>query len=111
MDNQDPPVQVHWYNEHNAILRENRAYNHASRVFMYLYFGKRQGDDDRPRLDGAARPAGRCAMSSTRSSPSGARATAGRTIKLIVTQTHMHGDHYSGFAPFIGRPNTLLSSA
>ena len=25
MDNMDPPVHVHWYNLHTAILRQNKA--------------------------------------------------------------------------------------
>jgi hypothetical protein len=38
MDNQDPPVQVHWYNEHTAFLRQNKAYSYEA-PFMHLYFG------------------------------------------------------------------------
>ena len=38
MDNQDPPIQVHWYNEHTAFLRQNKAYNYEA-PFMHLYFG------------------------------------------------------------------------
>lgn len=25
LDNHDPPVQVHWFNEHTVIMRENKA--------------------------------------------------------------------------------------
>jgi hypothetical protein len=28
MDNQDPPAQVNWYNEHTAFLRQNKAYSY-----------------------------------------------------------------------------------
>lgn len=38
MDNQDPPVQVHWYNEHTVFLRQNKAYSYEA-PFMHLYFG------------------------------------------------------------------------
>ncbi|HEY9126583.1 MAG TPA: hydrolase glyoxylase, partial [Acidobacteriaceae bacterium] len=38
MDNQDPPVQVHWYNEHTAFLRQNKAYSYEA-PFLLLYFG------------------------------------------------------------------------
>ena len=38
MDNTDPPVQVHWYNEHTAILRQNKAYSYEA-PFAPLYFG------------------------------------------------------------------------
>ena len=27
---QDPPVQVHWYNEHTAYLRQNKAYSYEA---------------------------------------------------------------------------------
>src|SRR4051812_23663563 len=38
MDNKDPPVQVHWYNAHTAILRQNKAYSYEA-PFAPLYFG------------------------------------------------------------------------
>ena len=38
MDNTDPPVQVHWYNAHTAILRQNKAYSYEA-PFTPLYFG------------------------------------------------------------------------
>lgn len=38
MDNTDPPVQVHWYDPHTAILRQNKAYSYEA-PFAPLYFG------------------------------------------------------------------------
>ena len=38
MDNTDPVVQVHAYNAHTFILRENKAINYEG-AFMYLFFG------------------------------------------------------------------------
>ena len=38
MDNTDPPVQVHRYNDHTYILRENKAINYEG-AFMYVFFG------------------------------------------------------------------------
>ena len=38
MDNHDPPIQVHWYNEHTVFLRQNKAYSYEA-PFMHLYFG------------------------------------------------------------------------
>ncbi|RYE71134.1 MAG: hydrolase glyoxylase, partial [Oxalobacteraceae bacterium] len=38
MDNIDPPVQVHWYNPHTAILRQNKTYSYEA-PFAPLYFG------------------------------------------------------------------------
>ena len=42
MDNDDPPVQVHAYNEHTIIMRENKAINYEG-AFMYLFFGNDRG--------------------------------------------------------------------
>ena len=36
MDNTDPAVQVHAYNDHTFILRENKAINYEG-AFMYLF--------------------------------------------------------------------------
>ena len=36
MDNTDPAVQVHRYNEHTYILRENKAINYEG-AFMYVF--------------------------------------------------------------------------
>ena len=38
MDNHDPPIQVHWYNEHTVFMRQNKAYSYEA-PFMHLYFG------------------------------------------------------------------------
>ncbi|MEC8074730.1 MAG: hypothetical protein VX122_01150, partial [Pseudomonadota bacterium] len=38
MDNTDPAVQVHRYNDHTYILRENKAINYEG-AFMYVFFG------------------------------------------------------------------------
>ena len=36
--NTDPDVQVHWYDEHTVILRQNKAINYEA-PFMFLLFG------------------------------------------------------------------------
>ena len=38
MDNHDPPIQVHWYNEHTVFMRQNKGYSYEA-PFMHLYFG------------------------------------------------------------------------
>ena len=38
LDNVDPAVQVHRYNDHTYILRENKAINYEG-AFMYVFFG------------------------------------------------------------------------
>ena len=36
--NTDPDMQVHWYDEHTVILRQNKAINYEA-PFMFLLFG------------------------------------------------------------------------
>ncbi|MGW1752567.1 hypothetical protein ACWCRD_44710 [Streptomyces sp. NPDC002092] len=39
--NTDPDLQVHWYDEHTVLLRQNKAINYEA-PFLYLLFGIRQ---------------------------------------------------------------------
>src|SRR3954465_11845946 len=36
--NTDPDIQVHWYDEHTVILRQNKAIDYEA-PFMFLLFG------------------------------------------------------------------------
>jgi glyoxylase-like metal-dependent hydrolase (beta-lactamase superfamily II) len=106
MDNTDPPLQVHWYNDHTVIMRENKAYNYEA-CFLYLIFGNDkvilldQGSTSsrsvwplRDVVDGVI--ADWCKRN-------------GRDdIELIVANTHLHGDHYAAWNQFVDRPNTRL---
>jgi len=106
MDNQDPPVQVHWYNAHTVMLRQNKAYE-VQAPFMFLYFGNDravlfdQGSVSNPSylsirdvVDGVV--AQWCKQNGR------------EDIPLVVANTHLHGDHYSGWTQFIDRPNTAM---
>ncbi len=106
MDNNDPAVQVHRYNTHTYILRENKAINYEG-AFMYLFFGNQkallidQGSTSSPALfplrdvvDGII---------------SAWEKTHERTnTQLIVANSHLHGDHYAAWNQFVDRPNTLM---
>ncbi len=106
MDNNDPAVQVHRYNAHTYILRENKAINYEG-AFMYLFFGNQkallidQGSTSSPALfplrevvDGII---------------SAWEKTHERTnTQLIVANSHLHGDHYAAWNQFVDRPNTLM---
>ena len=106
MDNDDPPVQVHAYNEHTIILRENKAINYEG-AFMYLFFGNGrvllidQGSTSSPALfplrevvdDIVRRWAERRGVPEP---------------ELIVANSHLHGDHYAAWNQFVDRPNTVL---
>ena len=106
MDNTDPPVQVHWYNEHTAILRQNKAYSYEA-PFAPLYFGNervllldegflqlRSDWDLRAVVDGCiedwCRRHGRVPAS----------------LELLVAFSHLHADHYAAVNQFADRPNT-----
>jgi len=105
MDNTDPPVQVHAYNEHTFILRENKAINYEG-AFMYLLFGNErallidQGSTSSPALfplrdvvDGVVKEW---------------EAKHGQNVELIVANSHLHGDHYAAWNQFVDRPHTLM---
>src|SRR3546814_4261165 len=106
MDNKDPPVQVHWYNPHTAILRQNKAYSYEA-PFAPLYFGNERillldegfvqlrndwdlrGVVDQC-IDDWCRRHGR--------DPAG--------LELLVAFSHLHADHYAAVNQFADRPNT-----
>jgi glyoxylase-like metal-dependent hydrolase (beta-lactamase superfamily II) len=106
LDNRDPVLQVHWYNDHTVIMRESKAYNYEG-CFLYLIFGNDkailwdQGSTAlrnlwplRDVVDGVV--AEWC------------KRNGREDIELVVTNTHLHGDHYSGWNQFVDRPNTVL---
>jgi len=106
--NQDPPVQVHWYNEHTAFLRQNKAYSYEA-PFMLLYFGNEkilmvdQGYTQlrshwplRDVVDGCIREW--CKRNGRRE----------EAMELLLVFSHLHDDHYSGILQFADRPNTRL---
>ncbi|MEM8766408.1 MAG: MBL fold metallo-hydrolase [Pseudomonadota bacterium] len=106
MDNEDPPVQVHAYNEHTIILRENKAINYEG-AFMYLFFGNGrvllidQGSTSSPALFPL-----REVVDEVVSDWAEARGVP--EPELIVANSHLHGDHYAAWNQFVDRPNTVL---
>jgi hydroxyacylglutathione hydrolase len=106
MDNYDPPIQVHWYNEHTVFMRQNKAYSFEA-PFLHLYFGNErillidQGYTQlrtdwplRDVVDGCITEW--CAKH-------------GRNVEdmeLLLAFTHLHDDHYVGINQFFDRPNT-----
>lgn len=106
MDNHDPPVQVHWFNEHTVVMRENKAYNYEA-AFMYLYFG----NDRAILLD-----QGSTALRSEwplRDVVDGVVAqwckrNGRKDIPLVLAFSHLHGDHWAAQNQFADRPNTRI---
>ena len=108
MDNTDPPVQVHWYNEHTAILRQNKAYSYEA-PFAPLYFGNdrvllldegfvtlRNDWDQRGVVDECIDEW--CARNG--------RDPA--SMELQVAFSHLHADHYAAVNQFVDRPKTRI---
>jgi hydroxyacylglutathione hydrolase len=102
------PIQVHFYDPHTVILRQNKAV-HAEAPFLYLLFG-----NDRAILfdTGATRDA---AAFPVRATVDGLvadwlvaqdRDPAG--YPLVVAHTHGHSDHVAGDAQFADRPETTV---
>lgn len=106
LDNDDPPVQVHYYNSHTVIMRENKAINYEG-CFMWLFFGNGQvllidqGSTSSPAffplrdiVDGVI--------------SDWAEANGVSEPHLIVANSHLHGDHYAAWNQFVDRPNTTM---
>jgi hydroxyacylglutathione hydrolase len=107
--NTDPDIQVHAYNEHTVILRQNKAV-HFEAPFMFLLFGD-----------------ARAVLIDTGATESAERFPLRRVVDelverwlaghprddygLLVLHTHGHGDHVAGDAQFTGRPGTVVIDA
>ncbi len=107
MDNTDPPVQVHWYNAHTVILRENKAYNYEG-AFLYLYFGNDrailldQGSTSSP-TEWPLRPViDRLISEWCRKNK------RPNDLELVIAFSHLHGDHFAARNQFLDRPKTRL---
>jgi len=105
MDNDDPPVQVHAYNDHTFILRENKAINYEG-AFMYLLFGNQtailidQGSTSSPDLFPLREVVDGIILEWEKNNR--------QEVKLIVANSHLHGDHFAAWNQFVDRPNTLM---
>lgn len=107
LDNNDPPVQVHWYNPHTVIMRENKAYNYEG-AFLYLYFG----NDRAILLDqgSTASPAEwplRKVVDGVVDEWKRRNGKADR-YELVLAFSHLHGDHYAAQNQFLDRPYTRI---
>jgi glyoxylase-like metal-dependent hydrolase (beta-lactamase superfamily II) len=108
LDNQDPPVQVHWYNDHTVIMRENKAYNYEG-AFMYLYFGQ-----DRAILldQGSTSSPTEWPLRSVVDEVVGRWCKRNKKTEssygLTLAFSHLHGDHYAAQNQFLDRPNTRI---
>jgi hydroxyacylglutathione hydrolase len=107
--NTDPEIQVHGYDEHTFILRQNKAVNYEA-PFMFLLFGNE-----------------RAVLIDTGATSSGEFFPLRRVVDdlvgrwldahprddhgLLVLHTHAHGDHVAADGQFTDRPGTNLVDA
>ena len=103
---QDPPLQVHRFDEHTFVLRQSKAVTYEA-PFLYLLLG-----NDRALLLDTGAVADPAQMP--------LRVTVNRLVadwlvrhprpgySLVVAHTHGHGDHVGGDGQFAGRPATTV---
>ena len=103
---QDPPLQVHRFDEHTFVLRQSKAMTYEA-PFVYLLFG-----NDRALLldTGAVADPRRMPL---RAAVDGLVAEwlashPRPDYSLVVAHTHGHGDHVGGDGQFAGRPATTV---
>jgi glyoxylase-like metal-dependent hydrolase (beta-lactamase superfamily II) len=107
--NTDPDIQVHPYDEHTVILRQNKAIDYEA-PFMFLLFG-----DTRVVLidTGATASAEyfplRRVVDEVIETWLAAHPRDG--YELLVLHTHPHGDHIAGDGQFTDRPGTQVVDA
>ncbi len=97
---------MHWYNQHTAVLRQNKAYSYEA-PFMMLYFGYRrvlmidQGFTTLPNQWPLRAVVESCIETWC--------AKAGRQpaeLEFLLAFSHLHSDHYAAQNQFDGRLNT-----
>jgi hydroxyacylglutathione hydrolase len=108
--NTDPDIQVHAYDEHTYVLRQNMAV-HYEAPFMFLLFGASRA----VLLDtGATANPEYFPLRATVDSVMSAW-LAGHShddgYELLVLHTHSHGDHVAADGQFTGRPGTVVVGA
>lgn len=107
--NTDPELQIHWYDPHTVILRQNMAVNYEA-PFLYLLFGENRamlidtGATSDPEFFPLRQTVDEIMASWLALHP---RAH----YELVVLHSHAHGDHVAGDAQFQDRPGTILVGA
>ncbi len=104
--NTDPDIQIHFYNEHTVIMRQNMAV-HPEAPFMFLLFG----NDRAILLDtGATRSPDFFPLRSTVDDllDQWLAKYPRDNYGLVVAHTHLHRDHFEADPQFFDRPNTVI---
>ena len=104
-----PEIQVHAYNEHTVILRQNKSVNYEA-PFLFLMFG-----NERAVLLDTGATAQHEYFPLRRTVDELIEAWLTRhprpSYELVVTHTHSHGDHVAGDGQFADRPHTTVVPA
>ena len=106
----DPLLQVHWYDEHTAIIRQSKSVTFEA-PFLYLLFGNERALllDTGATKDPARFPLRDTVDSLIREWTSRWLAASDRDgYGLVVVHSHAHGDHVAGDGQLADRPNTVV---
>jgi glyoxylase-like metal-dependent hydrolase (beta-lactamase superfamily II) len=108
--NTDPDIQVHAYNEHTYILRQNKAV-HYEAPFMFLLFGRSTAVllDTGATADSRFFPLRRTVDALIGNWLAGHPGSG--DYGLLVLHTHAHDDHTAADGQFAGRPDTVIVGA
>jgi hydroxyacylglutathione hydrolase len=104
--NTDPEIQVHAYNEHTYILRQNMAV-HYEAPFMFLLFGNERailldtGATRSPQFFPLRQTVDELIEQWLAKHPR-------QSYELIVAHTHLHRDHFEGDSQFLGRSHVTI---
>ena len=107
--NTDPDIQVHWYDEHTVILRQNKAIDYEA-PFMFLLFGNARavlidtGATEQPEFFPLRDTIDRLVTVWLERHPRD-------DYPLVVLHTHSHHDHVAGDGQFKDRPATTVVPA
>ena len=107
--NTDPDIQVHWHDEHTAVMRQNKAVDYEA-PFMFLFFGDARAVliDTGATEDLEFFPL-RTTVDSLITEWLGQHPRDG--YDLVVLHTHTHGDHVAGDGQFSDRARTTVVPA
>jgi glyoxylase-like metal-dependent hydrolase (beta-lactamase superfamily II) len=103
---QDPPLQVHAYNDDTWILRQSKCVNFEGPFLFLLVGSERALLLDTGATSSATTFPVRATVEQLLSDHLGALPRD--TLEPDVPHTHAHGDHRQGDGQFAGQPNTTL---
>jgi hydroxyacylglutathione hydrolase len=107
--NTDPDIQVHWYDQHTVILRQNKAIDYEA-PFMFLLFGNARavlidtGATEGPEFFPLRATIDRLMSEWLERHPRD-------QYHLVVLHSHSHHDHVAGDGQLLDRPGTTLVPA